>query len=90
MSTTEKKEATPEFRIDENLREVLNPVRDLQPLPEPDGPVEGGLPEPVFPQRPKSCGKPSGRTTASKPGVSGKGWAPHISSRASNLSNSAH
>ncbi len=53
MSTTEKKEATPEFRIDENLRDVLNPVRDLQPLPEPDGPVEGGLPEPVFPQRPE-------------------------------------
>jgi MoaA/NifB/PqqE/SkfB family radical SAM enzyme len=55
VSTTETKpKTTPEFRIDENLLNVLkNPVRDLEPLPEPDGPVEGGLPEPVFPQRPE-------------------------------------
>ena len=33
--------------------QITNPVRDLEPLPEPDGPGEGGLPEPVFPQRPE-------------------------------------
>ena len=52
MSTTESKTA-PNFRVDVNLRDVLQhsgPHRGLDPE---DLPVEGGLPEPVYPQRPE-------------------------------------
>src|SRR5689334_21396615 len=53
MSTAEKANAVPAFRVDPNLHDILkNPVfhRD-QPLYESDEVVAGGLPEPIYPQR---------------------------------------
>ena len=53
MSTTEApNESTPSFRIDTNLHELLKENHGLKDLDDPVGPVEGGLPEPVFPQHP--------------------------------------
>ena len=49
MSTTE----TPTFRVDVNLRDVLQQQGSPHRAPEPeDLHVEGGLPEPIYPQRP--------------------------------------
>src|SRR5688572_4103036 len=53
MSTTEApKESTPSFRIDTNLHGLLKETHGLKDLDDPIGPVEGGLPEPVYPQHP--------------------------------------
>ena len=53
MSTTEApKEAAPSFRIDVGLHEMLKDSHALKDLEDPIGPVEGGLPEPVYPQHP--------------------------------------
>ena len=54
MSTTETpKEAAPSFRIDVGLHEMLKDSHGLKDLDDPIGPVEGGLPEPVYPQHPE-------------------------------------
>jgi MoaA/NifB/PqqE/SkfB family radical SAM enzyme len=53
MSTTETpKDAVPAFRIDTGLHELLKENHGLKDLDDPAGPVEGGLPEPVYPQYP--------------------------------------
>jgi hypothetical protein len=53
MSTTETpKEAAPSFRIDVGLHDMLKDSHALKDLDDPIGAVEGGLPEPVFPQYP--------------------------------------
>lgn len=52
MSTeaSKTKEPVPSFRVAPELHQKLKNPEVMQPLPEPDGPVEGGLPEPVYPQ----------------------------------------
>src|SRR4026209_497864 len=53
MSTTETpKEAAPSFRIDAGLHDMLKDSHGMKDLDDPIGPVEGGLPEPVYPQHP--------------------------------------
>ena len=53
MSTTETpKDAAPSFRIDVGLHDMLKDSHGLKDLDDPIGPVEGGLPEPVYPQYP--------------------------------------
>ena len=58
MSTTEApKEAAPTFRIDVGLHELLKEdhhSHDVPDIEDSHGLVEGGLPEPVFPQHPDS------------------------------------
>jgi MoaA/NifB/PqqE/SkfB family radical SAM enzyme len=56
MSSLESKpESAPAFRVDVGLHDLLKnaaPQRDVA-LAEPDGTVPGGLPDPVYPQRPE-------------------------------------
>ena len=52
MATTEHG-TTASFRVNVKLHDMLkNSLANADPL-DPIGPVEGGLPEPVYPQRPE-------------------------------------
>jgi MoaA/NifB/PqqE/SkfB family radical SAM enzyme len=55
IETETESTAAPAFRIDVNLHELLknSRVQRDQPLHEPDEVVSGGLPDPVYPQRPE-------------------------------------
>ena len=53
MTPEATKAAVPSFRVDPQLHHLLKNPEALRPLPEPDGPVEGGLGDPVYPQRPE-------------------------------------
>lgn len=50
MSSPATKETVPAFRVDPEFLHRLKTPGAMEPLPEPEGPVEGGLDEPVYPQ----------------------------------------
>ena len=55
MSTTETPHTAPAFRVDATLHDLLknSRVQREEPLYESDEIVAGGLPEPIYPQRPE-------------------------------------